>query len=184
MPARVVDAMVRHPLVWGLSTTVAQVNEAFLDDHLHAVLVVDGTGTLSTVIERADTEGIASNVPAVSIGRLHGRTIGPHVLLAEARRVLDAGRHRRLAVVDDDGVLLGLLCLKRSGRGFCADSDIAARRRGRLGLSHALEFGTRAASAEMRRQPVEPIHILPDGPGCTGATGPADRQHVVRGGLG
>jgi hypothetical protein len=37
-----------------------------------------------------------------------------------------AGR-RRLAVTSEDGRLLGLLCLKASGRGFCSDEDVAAR---------------------------------------------------------
>jgi hypothetical protein len=98
--------------------------------------------------------GATPNSPAAPIGRLHGRTIGPRVALAEARRLLDAGRRRRLAVVDDDGVLIGLLCLKRSGRGFCADSDIAARQHGGgPGRSHAPEFGTEAASAEMGDNP-------------------------------
>jgi hypothetical protein len=35
---------------------------------------------------------------------------------------------RRLAVVDADGALLGLLCLKASGDGFCSDDGIASRR--------------------------------------------------------
>jgi hypothetical protein len=36
-------------------------------------------------------------------------------------------RRVRLAVVDDDGVLTGLLCLKRKLTGFCTDADVAAR---------------------------------------------------------
>jgi hypothetical protein len=35
---------------------------------------------------------------------------------------------RRLAVVDGQGSLLGLLCLKRHLGGFCSDADVAARR--------------------------------------------------------
>jgi hypothetical protein len=168
MPARVVDAMIRNPKVWSPSTTVAQVNEAFLDDHLHAVLIVDDTGILLSVIERPDTEEVASHVPAASIGRLHGRATGPRVLLSEARRVLDAGRSRRLAVVVDDGALVGLLCLKRSRRGFCADSDVAARRKAdqsvadlHRGRSRALESGIEAGPAE-RGRPVRPFHALRD----------------------
>ncbi len=34
---------------------------------------------------------------------------------------------RRLAVVDDNGLLMGLLCLKRKLTGFCSDADVAAR---------------------------------------------------------
>lgn len=36
-------------------------------------------------------------------------------------------RSRRLAVIDDHGMLLGLLCLKRTGLGFCSDTDVQAR---------------------------------------------------------
>ena len=42
------------------------------------------------------------------------------------RAMLAAGG-RRLAVVDHRLRLLGLLCLKRSGLGFCSDRDVAAR---------------------------------------------------------
>jgi hypothetical protein len=34
---------------------------------------------------------------------------------------------RRRAVIDADGRLLGLLCLKSRLTGFCSDSDVAAR---------------------------------------------------------
>ncbi len=40
--------------------------------------------------------------------------------------LLARGR-RRLAVVDERGALLGLLCLKRRLTGFCSDADVAAR---------------------------------------------------------
>jgi hypothetical protein len=35
---------------------------------------------------------------------------------------------RRAAVVDDSGRLLGLLCMKKTGTGFCSDQDIRQRR--------------------------------------------------------
>ena len=40
--------------------------------------------------------------------------------------MVETGR-RRLAVVDEYHRLLGLLCLKRSHRDFCADADVQAR---------------------------------------------------------
>jgi hypothetical protein len=40
---------------------------------------------------------------------------------------LIAHGQRRLAVVDDAGVLAGLLCLKRKLTGFCTDADVGAR---------------------------------------------------------
>ena len=45
---------------------------------------------------------------------------------------MSATSSRRLAVVDDDHRLLGLLCLKRSGSGFCSDDDVISRRRARI----------------------------------------------------
>ena len=40
--------------------------------------------------------------------------------------VLIRGR-RRVAVINNDGRLLGLLCLKASQAGFCSDQDVRAR---------------------------------------------------------
>jgi hypothetical protein len=39
---------------------------------------------------------------------------------------------RRLAVIDHDGTLLGLMCLKRSRTGFCSDEDVASRAQSRV----------------------------------------------------
>jgi hypothetical protein len=47
--------------------------------------------------------------------------------LEAARSHLVATGQRRLAVVDRAGTLLGLLCLKRTGDGFCSDRDVASR---------------------------------------------------------
>ena len=52
------------------------------------------------------------------------------VLVGEIARTLGIPVPR-LAVVDPHGVLLGLLCLKRSRRGFCSAEDVAARERER-----------------------------------------------------
>jgi len=42
------------------------------------------------------------------------------------RLLIDHGI-RRVAVVNADGSLLGLMCLKQRMRGFCSDGDVAAR---------------------------------------------------------
>ena len=54
------------------------------------------------------------------------------VAAEDARRAMQASGDRRLAVVEDDGRLLGLLCLKRSGDGFCTDAGVAERRAARM----------------------------------------------------
>ena len=127
----VADAMILHPKVWGVDVTVAEVREAFEDDHLHAVLVVD-CGALLAVVAREDIATSTGTDPAWPNGRVHGRTVGPHANLARVQAHMLSRQWRRLAVVDHRTTLLGLLCLKRSGLGFCADSDVAARAAERL----------------------------------------------------
>ncbi len=126
MPPTVADAMIRAPLTCGPATTVVQARDVFADDHIHAVLVVDGDRLLA-VVERADLVGAAPDVLVRDVGRLDGRVIGPEPEGERVRRAMVANRHRRLAVVDGGGALLGLLCLKRSGTGFCSDDDVAGR---------------------------------------------------------
>jgi hypothetical protein len=41
-------------------------------------------------------------------------------------KLLGEGR-RRLAVIDESGRLLGLLCLNREGTGYCSDDGILKR---------------------------------------------------------
>lgn len=131
--AAVGDAMIRAPKTLPPTATVGEVRRFFEDDHVHAALVVDG-GRLLAVIERADLAGpIPAERPAAGIGHLEGRTVEPDAaLLPVWDRMRDEGR-RRLAVVDGRNMCLGLLCLKRSGRGFCSDTDVEDRRREREG---------------------------------------------------
>jgi CBS domain-containing protein len=123
--ATVADAMIRFPKVCGLQTTTAQVREQFRDDHVHAVLVVDN-GRLVAVVERPDIGTAPPELPAHLLGRLPGRVTTPDADLDATRHAMTA-RRRRLAVIDDRGILLGLLCLKRTGLGFCSDADVQAR---------------------------------------------------------
>ncbi|UGQ11773.1 CBS domain-containing protein [Yinghuangia sp. ASG 101] len=127
IPGRTVaDAMIRAPKVCGPRSTVADARAVLHNDHVHAVLITDGAD-LVAVVERPDLDAGPADLPARLIGRLHGRVIGPDADLEAAWRSMTDTRRRRLAVVDDRGRLLGLLCLKRSGLGFCSDTDIRAR---------------------------------------------------------
>ncbi|WP_328306303.1 CBS domain-containing protein [Actinomycetospora sp. NBC_00405] len=126
--AVVADVMLRRPRVCAADTSVADARAMFADDHLHALLVV-GSGVLLAVVERPDLERADGRAPAHEQGRLAGRVVGPDADLVATWRAM-VGR-RRLAVVDPQGALLGLLCLKRSGRGFCSQADVDARARER-----------------------------------------------------
>jgi predicted transcriptional regulator len=127
-PARTVgDAALRNAKICEADVSVAQARRLFVDDHVHMALLVE-QGRLVTTIERDDVpQHVLGETSARGFGRLTGRTIGPEVSLQDALDQMRRGSHRRLAVVGQNGSFLGLLCLKRSGDGFCSDADVCAR---------------------------------------------------------
>jgi CBS domain-containing protein len=119
--------MVTCPTVHGPSATVAQLRAFFNDPHVHAALLVDADKLIG-VIERADLgAGLSDDAPARTIARLEGRTTHPTQSIPGLLHAMTRTGRRRLAVVSDDGALLGLLCLKASGQGFCSDTDVRSR---------------------------------------------------------
>ena len=127
LPERVADVVVRLPKTLALSTTVGEARAEFADDHIHMLLLTANGFLLGTLVPAdlmsADSDGDLALVYAA----LAGRTLAPTTGAEDARRLLVAGGERRRAVVDADGRLLGLLCLKSRLTGFCSDSDVAAR---------------------------------------------------------
>jgi CBS-domain-containing membrane protein len=131
-PARVADAMVRFPKTHGPGSVLDEMRALFADDHVHMALVVAADGRLITTIERHDVAvALPGSTPASALGTLDGRTAGPADLLEAAAAALLGGQRRRLAVIDDSGRLVGLLCLKKNGTGYCSDEGIRARASGR-----------------------------------------------------
>jgi CBS domain-containing protein len=124
----VADAMVTVPKTHGPETRLAEIRTLFDDDHVHMALIVAADGRLLTTIERADlSEAIPGSTRARRVGAIASRVIGPHQSLEYAMATLRRGRRRRLAVIDGSGRLLGLLCLKRHGDGFCSDEGVLQR---------------------------------------------------------
>jgi CBS domain-containing protein len=124
---RVADAMLTSPTVHTPSTTAAELRAFFEDDHKHMALLVDGRKLVGTV-ERADlTPSVSGDVPAAAIAKLEGRTVDPDAVLLETFDAMARDARRRLAVTSHDSTLLGLLCLKASGLGFCSDAGVAER---------------------------------------------------------
>ncbi|MEP7177473.1 MAG: CBS domain-containing protein [Pseudonocardiales bacterium] len=119
--------MIRRPKTCTGTATVGEVRQLFTDDHVHVALLVDH-GRLLTVIARADIPSSApDDAAARSLGRLAERVILDTESLEGAHHQMLASGQRRLVVIDRDGCLLGLLCLKRSRTGFCTDQDIQDR---------------------------------------------------------
>lgn len=123
----VAEVVVRLPKTLGPTATVEQARSAFEHDHVHMLLLTDDGRLLGTLV-RADLPADAPGAdPALPYAVLAGRTLAPAVGADEARRLLVSRDERRAAVVDADGRLVGLLCLKRRRTGFCSDADVAAR---------------------------------------------------------
>ena len=129
--ATVADAMVHRPKLLPVTATGRDVRELFLDDHVHAALVSDGDRLLA-VVERQDLTETCDDEPATTLGTLAGRTVDPGADLWSTWTWMTGAGVRRLAVVEDDRCV-GLLCLKRSGRGFCCDAGVWARSQERAG---------------------------------------------------
>ena len=124
-----VDAVVRLPKTLPLTTTVAEARAELDDDHVHMLLLTAGGFLMGTVV-RSDLADVDSDGDlALVYASLAGRTVSPSVNAEVMRRVLISSGNRRRAVVDREGRLLGLLCLKRGQTGFCSDAEVAARAR-------------------------------------------------------
>jgi CBS domain-containing protein len=114
----------RHPV----AATVQDIRDFFLDDHVHAALIVSSDGYLAVVVERDDIANCqASRTAAAPLGRVAGRTVSAGASLTEVQQAMNATERRRAAVTSTDGRLIGLLCLKTSRAGFCSDQDVRAR---------------------------------------------------------
>jgi CBS domain-containing protein len=126
-PRTVADAMIPAPKISGPEATVRDVKALLENDRVLAVLIAH-RGMLLAVVERSDLDRSTSDeASALSVGRLSGRVVaGDHSLQAAHRWMTGSGT-RRLAVVDEGGRLVGLLCLKRDGRGFCSSADLQSR---------------------------------------------------------
>ena len=147
----VADVMVRHPKLCHEDSTVGDVRQLFADDHVHAVLIMSGTRLL-TVIDRADLgPEAADSAPAARLGRLSGRVTTPTAPADTALQQMIAASRRRLAVLGPDGTLLGLLCLKRSGTGFCSDENVHQRQREHLQQRAKREQSTNREPNRSRR---------------------------------
>jgi CBS domain-containing protein len=123
------SAMLRHPTVHAPDLTVGEAQAVFAARQKTHLLVLVEHGVLVSTVVRDDVEGRTDPAtPARDVGTLAGRTVPADLPLGELQEQMVTTGLRRLAVVDDDRRLLGLLCLKRSRTGFCTDEGVAAMR--------------------------------------------------------
>lgn len=124
--------MLQHPTVHPAGLRLAGARAAFEESpKTHLLLLVRG-GVLVTTLDRDDLAVDAEpTAAAAAYGLLDGRTVGPDVEVAPLRASMAGSGRRRLAVVDEEMQLLGLLCLKQSLDGFCTDEAVDAMRSAR-----------------------------------------------------
>ena len=130
------DVMLRHPKVLDAQATLDEARAALTDDHVQMVLLSQGSTLVGTLV-CADLPPLIQGSdqgsgPALPWSRLWNRTVPSATSADAARELLIERGLRRLAVVDLDGTLLGLMCFKRSRTGFCSDEDVASRARSRV----------------------------------------------------
>jgi len=126
-PNEVSELMISAPKTLPIDTQVEAVRRAFDDSHVHMLLLTH-RGILCGTLLRSDLQpGLPPKAAALSLATVRGRTVRPEQHISTIHRWLVRSGQRRLAVVNDDGRLLGLLCLKSDRTGFCTDEGVAAR---------------------------------------------------------
>ena len=102
-------------------TPLAQARETFANPHVQLLLVVEEDGRFAGTLTR-DTIPAEGDGPIGDHVDAEAARIDPGAPVAQAVEMLDGTGTNRLPVVDDDGVLLGLVCWDRSGQRFCVDA--------------------------------------------------------------
>ena len=124
------EVMLRHPKTLPGHASILQARAALNNDHVHLILLTEGRRLVGT-LTRADLPPPETLGPALAWSTLVGRTVSPDTPTTVVHDLLTRQRIRRVAVVDAEGTLLGLVCLKQRRTGFCSDADVAARSRNR-----------------------------------------------------
>ncbi len=113
--------MLRAPKTLPGDATVAEVRALLENPKVQMVLLADGRA-FRGAITALPNDALADET-AIVHAEPHPETIAPTESAEVAFRRASAAPHRRVIVLDDDGSLLGLLCLNRSRTQFCQTGD-------------------------------------------------------------
>lgn len=119
------DLMLREPKTLEAYASVVDVRAQLANPKVQMVLLADGPRFVGAVTEiPADA---ADDERAVMYADPAPQTISPDASDEVAFERTAASPHRRVIVVDDDGMLLGLLCLDPTLTRFCRTASSAGR---------------------------------------------------------
>ena len=113
------EVMISRPKTLPLTATVADARAMFENPSVRTALVVDD-GRYAGELTRADVEGKDDGTVLADLASTTA-TVSQTDTVAAAMERMDAAGTDRLAVVEPDGTLRGLVCLSRSHGHLCTD---------------------------------------------------------------
>jgi CBS domain-containing protein len=116
----VAEVMISKPKTLPVTATVADARRMFENPSVRTALVAED-GRYTGELTRTDIEGADDAAPIATVARPAAGTVGQTETVAAALERMDAAGTDRLAVVDPDGTLRGLVCLSRSHGHLCTD---------------------------------------------------------------
>jgi CBS domain-containing protein len=114
------EVMISRPKTLPLTATVADARRMFENPSVRTALVVDG-GRYAGELTRDDVDGADDAAAVTALASTATGTAAQDDTIAAALERMDAAGTDRLAVVDPDGTLRGLVCLSRSRGQLCTD---------------------------------------------------------------
>jgi predicted transcriptional regulator len=116
------DVMVRRPKTLPVDSTVADLRAHFENPRVRTALLADDGRFAGAIAPEELPPEAPGHAPARDHARADLPAVGPEATMGEALELLDRRGDNRLIVLGDDGeTLVGLLCLDRTGTGFCVD---------------------------------------------------------------
>jgi len=113
----VADVMLATPKTLSAQTTVAEARNQLANSHVQMLLLTDGAvfrGAVTGIPEDADPSALA-----LRYSDPDAETIAPTESAEAAYARTSRIPHRRMIVLDSEGILRGLVCLNPRCTGFC-----------------------------------------------------------------
>ncbi|MGH3140967.1 MAG: CBS domain-containing protein [Gaiellales bacterium] len=114
------EVMISKPKTLPLTATVADARRMFESPSVRTALIVDD-GRYAGELTREDVDGQDDAAALAGLASIATGTAAQDDTVAAALERMDAAGTDRLAVVDPDGTLRGLVCLSRSHGQLCTD---------------------------------------------------------------
>ena len=111
--------MALHPKTLAAAATVGDARAFFRGSSGRLALLVDGETFVAALTRRDVPDAADDRAAAAGFAQPDVAWVGPDMAVAEVIGMVEAAPERRVVVLGSDRVLVGLLCLNRSGSEFC-----------------------------------------------------------------